>query len=300
MAPMAETQRPPSAQRVVAAVVALGILAVVVRFAALERTPPQRCPEGLVLSGGRCCGAGQSLAEGRCTGPIRSCGPNQQILDLPGESPACVLRVKRVSLAGGKLPAGVADWQVGLAPAGLSVEPFFMDRGEVTVRRYDECVVARVCDELPGSKREPGLPVTRVSSEDAEQFCRFVGGRLPTSAEWRFAASGLEGRRFPWGFTGLVCRRSSFGLVVGPCSDEGSGPDLAGARPAGMTPDGVLDLSGNVAEWTRDPDGGYRARGGSFRSRVAAELVTASVETVMGRADHVGFRCAYPPRHRPN
>jgi formylglycine-generating enzyme required for sulfatase activity len=55
-------------------------------------------------------------------------------------------------------------------------------------------------------------------------------------------------------------------------------------------------LAGNVAEWTRDPRGGYRARGGSFRSRVAAELVTAAVESPPARAAHVGFRCVYEAR----
>jgi hypothetical protein len=91
-----------------------------------------------------------------------------------------------------------------------------------------------------------------------------------------------------------VCRRASFGLVDGPCSGEGSSPDLVGARPDGKTPEGIFDLAGNVAEWTRDPDGRFRARGGSFRSRVAAELVTAAVELSPPHAAYVGFRCAYP------
>lgn len=206
----------------------------------------------------------------------------------------CVFENERVALPAGILPPGTADWQIASAADSLSVKAFSLDSGEVTYARYADCVRANACTK-PNVELEPGLPVTGIPPLEAERFCAFEGGRLPTSAEWRFAASGKEGRRFPWGFTGLVCRRASFGLVDGPCSNEGSGPDLVGARPDGATPEGLVDMAGNVAEWTRDPDGRYRARGGSFRSRVAAELVTAAVESPAPQATHIGFRCAYPP-----
>jgi formylglycine-generating enzyme required for sulfatase activity len=140
--------------------------------------------------------------------------------------------------------------------------------------------------------------VTGVTPEEAEQLCLLSGGRLPTADEWVMAASGTEPRRFPWGQTGLVCRRASFGLVDGPCSEGATGPELSGARPDGKTPEGVLDLAGNVAEWTREADGSYRARGGSFRSREAGELKSWAVEPMPAerRARHIGFRCAYEPR----
>jgi formylglycine-generating enzyme required for sulfatase activity len=64
-------------------------------------------------------------------------------------------------------------------------------------------------------------------------------------------------------------------------------------RPDGATPDGVLDLAGNVAEWTVEPGGAQVARGGSFRSRVAGELKSWAVEERSGPSDHVGFRCVY-------
>lgn len=277
--------------RVASAFAAMASIAIVVQLALLERTPPVRCPAGLVLFPGRCCGVGQTLVAGRCEGRAASCGAEQHFLESEGELAGCVFDAPPVALKGGKLPAGAADWQVA-AGASLDVAPFALDRGEVTVARYTECVRAGACAKLP-SEREPGLPVTGLSAEDAARFCAFAEGRLPSSAEWRFAASGSEGRRFPWGFTGLVCRRASFGLVSGPCGSDASGPDLVGARPDGKTPDGIVDLSGNVAEWTRDPDGRLRARGGSYRSRVAAELVTAAVEVPDARAQNVGFRCAY-------
>jgi formylglycine-generating enzyme required for sulfatase activity len=221
-------------------------------------------------------------------GFARRCAPGFAIRD--GN---CVLEERRIALPRGRLPRGAADWQVSAGEAELELRAFAIDRAEVTAARYAACVRAKQCSPLP-APREPGLPVTGLDPERAERFCRFAGGRLPSSVEWRYAASGSDGRRFPWGFTGLVCRRAAFGLLAGPCSDEGTGPELAGARPDGQTPEGILDLSGNVAEWTRDPRGGYRARGGSFRSRVAAELVTAAVEAPPANAAHVGFRCVYP------
>ena len=274
-------------------IASLATIAIAVWFGLRERQPPHTCADGFVRSGARCCGQGQALLEGRCVGSASACATGFQRFES-GSSTACVVLERRVSLRGGKLPPGAADWQAVTLERELEVAPFAIDSSEVTVARYATCVRARVCADLPdGSANEPGLPVSGLEPERAERFCRFAGGRLPTSAEWRFAASGSEGRRFPWGFTGLVCRRAAFGLAHGPCSDEGDGPDLAGARPDGRTPDGVLDLAGNVSEWTRDPRGSYRARGGSFLARVAAELVSAAVESPAPNAAHVGFRCVY-------
>jgi formylglycine-generating enzyme required for sulfatase activity len=93
--------------------------------------------------------------------------------------------------------------------------------------------------------------------------------------------------------SGLVCRRAAFGLSEGPCA-YGGGVELGGSRPDGSSPEGAFDLSGNVAEWTLEADGSYAARGGSYRSRAAAELKSWSVETRgLDRARHIGFRCAY-------
>lgn len=278
--------------RVAAAITAISATAIVIHLAARERTPPVRCPNGLELSAGRCCGFGQTRAQDRCEGEPRACGPAQDILTLEGENPGCTLTPRRFTIKGGRLPAGAADWQRADASTPVHVPTFVMDRGEVTVSRYRECMKEGACVKLT-EPLDLGAPVTGIHPQGAEAFCRFAGGRLPTAAEWRLAAAGTEGRRFPWGYTGLVCRRAAFGLVSGPCSQEGDGPELAGSRPSGATPEGILDLSGNVAEWTRDPNGTYRARGGSYRSRVAAELLTAAVETVAPDADHVGFRCVY-------
>jgi formylglycine-generating enzyme required for sulfatase activity len=176
------------------------------------------------------------------------------------------------------------------------VLPFAIDRSEVTHSQFDSCVRAGLCTAAPSQKdAEPGQPITGISHKGATQYCAFHAGRLPTPAEWIFAASGADARRFPWGAHGLVCRRAAFGLVDGPCAEEGIFPDLAGVHPDGASPDGIFDLAGNVAEWTLTEDGIPSVRGGSFRSKTASNLKVWSTRPA-AEADDAGFRCAYPAR----
>ncbi|MET0794843.1 MAG: SUMF1/EgtB/PvdO family nonheme iron enzyme [Polyangiaceae bacterium] len=268
----------------------LASIAIIVRFAQSERRVPARCPSGLEVQDARCCGVGQGLSStGQCAGTASACA-NDMARD---DSGACVLPATRVRLAGGTTHWGAADWEGPAQPAeGVTVSPFDLDRAEVSVDRFRDCSAAGKCPKV-SEETEPGRPVRNVSPDEAAQFCAFVGGRLPTSEEWLFAAAGSAGRRYPWGNTGLVCRRATFGLVVGPCARGGSGPDFVGARPDGATPDGVRDLAGNVAEWTVERDGSFVARGGSYRSEVAGDLKTSAFEPRQARAAHVGFRCAY-------
>jgi len=275
---------------VAAGVAALASVAISVRFAQSERREPARCPPGLAVQEARCCGAGQALtSNGQCAGVASACASEM----LKDESGACLLPDERVALSGGTSHFGTPDWE---GPEqvldDVSVPAFAIDRAEVTVARFRLCAAAGACPKIADDS-EPGRPVRNVSPSEASAFCAFVGGRLPSADEWRYAAAGNASRRYPWGNTGLVCRRASFGLVRGPCAHAGSGPDLAGARPDGASPEGIFDLSGNVAEWTLERDGSFAARGGSYRSELAADLKSWSVEVRQTRAPHVGFRCAY-------
>ena len=273
-----------------AAVAALASTAIIVRFAQSERRVPARCPAGLEALDSRCCGVGQGLTNsGACSGTATSCASDM----MRDDSGACLLPEGRVHFAGGTSHFGAADWEsTEQAPPDVSVSAFDLDRAEVTVARFRLCSQAGACPKI-SEESEPGRPVRNLTPAEASLFCAFAGGRLPTSDEWVFAAAGAAGRRYPWGNTGLVCRRATFGLLSGPCARGGSGPDFAGARADGATFDGVLDLAGNVAEWTRERDGTFVARGGSYRSELAADLKTWAVERTQTRAGHVGFRCAY-------
>jgi formylglycine-generating enzyme required for sulfatase activity len=252
------------------------------------RLPPNRCRTGLIPLGARCCAPGQAVRDGHCVGTPRSCPAPYQFTHE-----GCVLPPGRVSLPGGQVTIGPSDWDSAeiARERQLSVLPFSIDRGEVDQARYRACMAAGSCPSVTLSA-EPGLPVTGVSAEAAAAFCSSAGGRLPSADEWMYAALGQKGHRYPWGAHGLVCRRASFGLVTGPCAQQGITADLPGSRPDGMSPTGVFDLAGNVAEWTLDERGTPGVRGGSFRSKSPAGLKSWSVAPARV-ADDVGFRCVY-------
>lgn len=283
----------------IAACFAIGAsLLLVVRTAGRERQTAPRCPAGLVPLEARCCGAGQTLVSNHCSGSPSTCAGGMRA--VAGVRGGCVVGERRVSFTGGVLTIAHSDWdpRSEVEPRAVRIGPFELDAHEVTLERWQRCVTAGGCRSQPLT--EPGQPVTTVAPAEALQFCRFFGGRLPTADEWLYAAAGPKNRRFPWGETGLVCRRVAFGLAEGPCAEGGTTPEVVGSRPDGRTPEGLFDMAGNVAEWTleaplKDSRGRpeFAARGGSFRSRVATELKSWSMEMTDRPAPHIGFRCAY-------
>lgn len=139
----------------------------------------------------------------------------------------------------------------------VSVGTFFFDQFEVTGADYEACVVAGACRRPasgePCNWGQPGRrdhPVNCVSWYDAVRFCEWVGGRLPTEAEWEKAARGTDGRPYPWGFDRPDCDRAVIGVPSLGCGRQTTWE--VGSKPDGQSPFAAHDVIGNVWEWTLD------------------------------------------------
>jgi formylglycine-generating enzyme required for sulfatase activity len=192
-------------------------------------------------------------------------GPRTLILTLAvaGGAPA-LPRADRVKIPAGPFIQGSTHGEEDERPARTRTLPAFsIDRTEVTRGDYARCLAAGRCRSVPGAPNagavgaagsDARLPMANVTWSDAQAFCRFAGGRLPSEAEWEKAARGTDGREYPWGSEAL-CDRANWGNFdgEGPCAGHNPGhPVAVGQYPAGASPYGVLDLGGNVWEWVAD------------------------------------------------
>lgn len=297
-APSSAVPPAPSPRRrlalVAVALAAVALIAAVVVFASSRAEPPARCAAGMIALGPRCCGAGQHLDGDRCAGAPRTCATGMRVT-----AAGCIRVTFPVPIAGGVLHVGPGDWEAQgvVTPYETAIAPFAIDAVEVTEQRWTSCVIGGACAALPLSG-EPGRAVNNVNVAEAGAFCRWAQGSLPTRDQLTYAAAGRAGRRYAWGDTGAVCRRATWGLVDGPCGQGARGPELAGSHPDGASPEGVLDLAGNVAEWTLPASLAAReteVRGGSFADSAAGSLRTwqRRVVPIETRSPEIGLRCVY-------
>jgi ABC-type amino acid transport substrate-binding protein len=137
----------------------------------------------------------------------------------------------------------------------VTLDQFYIDQFEVTNRHYAECVSAGICTlpRLPRSVNYSAyyaqsafgnFPVTWVSWQDAQNYCQFIGKRLPTEAEWEKAARGGQPVTYPWG-NDEPTTQTNFNYLQGDVV-------AVGAYPGDVNGYGVNDMAGNVREWVAD------------------------------------------------
>ena len=244
------------------------------------------------------------------------------------------LRVARFDGPGRELARPVPPEMVALPTGGLAqgsranegaaaehprhwveLDAFAIDRTEVPRAAYLACVEAKRCAplEMPEGAPPPddAEPVTGVRWQDAQDYCTWAGKRLPTEAQWEYAArSAGRDQTHPWGNELASCQRAWMTQAKAGCDQ------LRVAKPcaiqAGASAQGVCDLIGNVWEWTADwyapyrPDAAWNpsgpekglarvARGGSWLEfKQSARAAARGPRMPETRAADLGFRCVLP------
>ena len=228
-----------------------------------------------------------------------------------GTTPAGTTPASTTPAGASMVSLGGGAFTLGDSRETVRVAPFSLDTTEVTVNDYNACVASGACSDahvrewrLDGkSKLDDACnygvpdrgrhPMNCVDWAQASAHCRFRKKRLPTEAEWEWAARGqAEGRVYPWG------NDPPGSKICWSGSEARHGTCAVGTHPAGAAPGGIHDLAGNVAEWTTTPFEGSRSaritRGGgwNYTDTVGVRAADRHSHEMTDRVDRLGFRCA--------
>ncbi len=225
-------------------------------------------------------------------------------------------------------------------------KPFCMDEAEVTTAEYRRCVDSEGCErpqlgDVNSNMRKSYRgqrekhPINMVNHSSATAYCDKLGKALPTEAQWEWAASGGDDRKYPWGNEEPTCENELADFTPGgsPQTDpagnhgcRGGGTSEVKSHPQGRTewPTGALyDMGGNVWEWTSDcsipfpkgpvtdphpvdnPDLGHGCKvwvlrgGGWNRSASGLRVKYRAASKYTYRVPGLGFRCVRNPDPTP-
>jgi len=218
--------------------------------------------------------------------------------------------------------------RANLARPTVPMSSLWMMTTDVTVAAFAACASAGACTREPQARDEQkdrcnwlhgrsNHPMNCVTWAEAAAFCEWLKARLPTTLEWEYAAtSGISGRLYPWGDTPVDGMRADFcdrhcpdalgtdgknlerwearGLIDHSADDGYAATAPVGSYPAGATPWGLLDMAGNLWQWTstEDSTGMREVRGGSWDNAPASLRIDRRLPWPAARADAgMGFRC---------
>ncbi|MBI4672367.1 MAG: formylglycine-generating enzyme family protein [Chloroflexi bacterium] len=245
--------------------------------------------------------------------PTKAAEPTQVgATAVPTEAPKPSIDTPMLDIPAGSFQmgsdAGTADSK---PPHKVDVAAFMLDQLEVTngdFKKFVDATGYKTDAEKEDQKAwtayvegKENHPAVKISWNDANEFCKWVGKRLPTEAEWEYAARGAKNLGFPYGndFDPKKQNGKESGL---------RGTAVVGSYPAGASPFGVLDMAGNVWEWTSTKaehypgnttdsklygDNNYILRGGGWfdaENFLTAYYRNSGVPTTAN--DDLGFRCA--------
>ena len=177
----------------------------------------------------------------------------------------------------------------------VTLPAYYIDKFPVTNREY-EAFCRATGYRFPkywneDRFRHPDAPVVGVSLADAQKFSRWVGKQLPTEEQWEKACRGIDGRLFPWGEDRATPEHACYGRGA----SEGATCPVT-EHPLGASPYGVIDMSGNVWEWTTtsqtDTETVHVIKGGCYND--PPELLRGAVRleaTPKDKFENIGFRC---------
>jgi len=268
---------------------------------------------GIVWQGPRFSATLQQLMNGTST-------PTATDTPLPTSTPAepaavatkIIEGVTFVYVPGGEFTMGSDNGASNEKPVHpLNLLGFWIMQTEVTNAQYKRCVDAGNCTKPVNDSwdkpEQANYPVTHVDWNQAKTYAEWMGGSLPTEAQWEKAACGTDGRIYPWGNDAPDDKFLNYNGNIGQTTEVGS-------YPPGQSPYGALDMAGNVWEWTsskyqpypyqaddsREDLSGEASRvlrGGSFvnsRDRVRCASRDGSIPN--DRNFDVGFRVVSPGR----